>query len=270
MVRVVSKDLDIAKIADSGQCFRLLSEGGGRWTLYALGRSLAVEAREDGADFLCSREEFDAVWRDYFDLDTDYARFRASIPPEDRYLTEAARFGRGIRILRQDPWETLVTFLISQRKNIPAIRRSVEALCGRCGGPSGAGRPAFPSPARVAALSADDLAACSLGYRCRYVASAAALAADGRLDLSALSALGTPALLEALTAVPGVGPKVASCVALFAYHRLEGFPRDVWINRIIDREYGGCFCPERCEGFQGVAQQYLFYYARSGAPVPAR
>lgn len=262
-MKVINADLDIQKIADSGQCFRLTGEAPGRFVLRAKGRALRLRALPCGAELDCPREEYDALWRDYFDLDTDYAAFRRAVPPEDGYLTAAADCGRGIRILRQDPWETLVTFLLSQRKNIPAIRRAVETLCVRYGDPiPGDGGCAFPAPERLAALEEADLRACSLGYRAPYVLSAARMAADGRLDFAALNAMDDDALLSALETVPGVGVKVASCAALFGFHRLRGFPRDVWINRMIDAEYGGSFPLERVAGFEGVAQQYLFYYAR--------
>lgn len=265
MVNLVQEDLDLQKIADSGQCFRLTQEAPGRFRLLAKGRALRLRALSTGAQLECTPEEYDALWRDYFDMDTDYAAFRRAVPAEDGYLTAAADCGRGIRILRQDPWETLVTFLLSQRKNISAIRRAVETLCARYGDPVPGGGAAFPAPARLAALEEADLRSCALGYRAPYVLAAARMAADGTLDFSALSALDDDALLSALQAVPGVGPKVAGCAALFGFHRLAGFPRDVWINRVIDREYGGEFPLERVAPFAGVAQQYLFYYARTQA-----
>ncbi len=264
-MKLHDEDLDIRKIADSGQCFRLTEEAPGRFRLLAKGRALRLRALPDGAELSCAPEEYDALWRDYFDMDTDYAVFRRAVPPEDGYLTAACACGRGIRILRQDPWETLVTFLISQRKNIPAIRRAVETLCARYGDPIPGGGFAFPAPARLAALEEKNLRACSLGYRAPYVLAAARMVSDGELDFAVLSAMDDSALLSALQTVPGVGPKVAGCAALFGFHRLTGFPQDVWMNRIIDGEYGGRFPRERVAGFEGVAQQYLFYYARARA-----
>lgn len=264
-MKIQNEDLNIRKIADSGQCFRLTEEAPGRFLLRAKGRALRLRALPDGAEFACSPQEYEDLWRDYFDMDTDYAAFRRSVPAEDGYLTAACSCGRGIRILRQDPWETLVTFLLSQRKNIPAIRQAVETLCARYGDPIPGGGFAFPAPARLAALAESDLRACSLGYRAPYVLAAARMAAGGALDFDALSALEDDALLAALQTVPGVGPKVAGCAALFGFHRLAGFPRDVWINRVIDGEYGGTFPLEQVAGFEGVAQQYIFYYARAQA-----
>jgi N-glycosylase/DNA lyase len=184
------------------------------------------------------------------------------------FLNRACDYGRGIRMLRQDPWEMLITFILSQRKNIPAIRHCVEALCSCYGEPIGsAGEPlfAFPSAERLAAQDERCLLDCSLGYRAKYVSAAARLVASGALDLSALAALSDDALMDALLAVPGVGEKVANCVLLFGYHRLGRFPRDVWINRIVENEYDGEFPLERYPGIAGALQQYMFYYARSEA-----
>ena len=132
-------------------------------------------------------------------------------------------------------WEMLVTFIISQRKNIPAIRACVEALCVRYG--ENLGREyAFPTPAALSGAGEEGLRTCALGYRAGYVLAAARLVQTGALDLEALASLGDGELLEALTAVPGVGVKVASCVSLFGYHRIAAFPRDVWINRVVHGE----------------------------------
>jgi N-glycosylase/DNA lyase len=262
MVNLRSPDLDMEKISESGQCFRLIPTAPQHYRLIARGRVLHIRALCGGAALNCTRPEFDAVWRDYFDLDTDYAAFRAAVPAEDAYLSAAVRAGQGIRILRQDPWEMLVTFLISQRKNIPAIRRCVEALCSRCGQPLEGGVYAFPTPEALSGLEDDALCACSLGYRTGYVRTAARRAAAGALD--GLEALDDEELRRRLLVFPGVGPKVADCILLFGYHRLGGFPRDVWINRVVDEVYGGRFPLERYAGFEGVIQQYLFFYARSG------
>ncbi len=265
MVTVRLPCFDLRQIAESGQCFRLTSAGE-EWRLVALGRFLRLKQEGDRVRFYCSQEEFDRVWKQYFDLDTDYPSFVSAPPPSDGYLCRAAGYGCGIRILRQDPWETLVTFLISQRKSIPAIRGAVEALCGRYGKPIRRGKGAyraFPSPQALARCSREDLAACSLGYRVPYVLDAAQRVSRGSPDLSALSGLDDESLLAALTEIRGVGPKVAACTALFGYHRLGLFPRDVWINRVLEEQYRGDLDLSRYRGFAGVIQQYLFYYARS-------
>lgn len=258
---ISKQEFDLEKIADSGQCFRLNQLEPGRFRLTAWDRCVELTKRADAWLLDCPAEEFNALWRGYFDLDADYAAFRSAVPKKDAYLTAATEFGSGIRILRQDPWEMLVTFIISQRKNIPAIRACVETLCTRYGENLGP-EYAFPPPEALSMAGEEGLQSCALGYRARYVLAAARLVQTGRLNLETLAFLGDGELLEALTAVPGVGVKVANCVSLFGYHRIAAFPRDVWINRVVREHYRGRFPLYRYKGFAGVMQQYLFYYAR--------
>lgn len=174
--------------------------------------------------------------------------------------------GAGIRILRQDAWEMLVTFIISQRKNIPAIQACVETLCTRYGAPllqpGGNVLYAFPTAQALAAAGEQALRDCALGYRAPYVLAAAQAVAAGALDLAALETLPDARLLEALMQQHGVGIKVANCVALFAYGRMECAPVDVWIQRVIDQHYAGQN-PFPAYGNAGILQQWMFYFARS-------
>ncbi len=256
--------LNLSAIADSGQCFRWRKREDG-YVIPALGRVLRIRETPGGAlELDCPEEEYALLWRAYFDLDTDYGAMAAVLPKEDGYLRAAAEYGRGIRILRQDPWETLVTFLISQRKNIPAIRQAVEKLCLTVGrvieedeeGPI----YAFPFPAELKRLGEEGLRACGLGYRAPYVLRAAEVFSD--TDLNGFRGLTDEALLQALRALYGVGPKIAQCVMLFGFHRLNAFPVDVWIQRVADRRYPGGLRPERFSPFAGVMQQYMYAYER--------
>ena len=268
MMIIQNPDFNIRKIAESGQCFRLKPVPSGGYVLVARGRVLHLTDTPEGAALDCSQAEFDAVWRDYFDLATGYAAIRAQVDPGDAFLKRACDYGTGIRMLRQAPWEMLVSFIISQRKNIPAIQYCIEALCSRYGAPiESAGERffAFPSAQTLAALDESHFLACSLGYRAKYVLAAARMVAAGTLNLDAIASCSDEALYTALLAVPGVGEKVANCVMLFGYHRLARFPRDVWINRIEEREYAGAFPTERYPDSAGALQQYIFYYARSTA-----
>ena len=268
MMIIQNLDFNIRKIAESGQCFRLKPTQAGGYVLVAFGKVLRLADTPEGVALDCSQAEFDAVWRDYFDIASDYAAIRAEADPEDAFLQRACDYGAGIRMLRQEPWEMLVSFIISQRKNIPAIQYCIEALCSRYGEPiESAGERffAFPSAQKLAALDESHFLACSLGYRAKYVLAAARMVASGTLNLSAIASCSDEALYAALLAVPGVGEKVANCVMLFGYHRLARFPRDVWINRIEEREYGGAFPTERYPDTAGALQQYIFYYARSTA-----
>ena len=270
MIEYDISSLDIKKIADSGQTFRMVCD---------LERSLKAGSdvyRCIAADKVCfagngkityrsaeeDSPENDAFWKNYFDLDTDYDAFTDAIDPDDIYLTEAAEFGRGIRILRQDPWEMLITFIISQRRSIPSIKTCVESLCRKWGRPAGDGLFAFPTPEELACASLEELACCSLGYRTEYVHLAAQGVCSGSIDLSAMEKMPDAELFDSLTSLRGVGPKVANCVSLFGFYRIGAFPIDVWIDRVLKEHYPGGFPFGRYEGFAGVMQQYMFFAAR--------
>jgi N-glycosylase/DNA lyase len=195
-------------------------------------------------------------------METDYEALIDSIDPDDVYLTAAAEFGRGIRILKQNPWEMLITFIISQRRSIPSIKTCVEALCRRWGRPIGDGLYAFPTPEELACASICELSGCSLGYRAEYVYLAAQGVGSGEVDLSAMEKMPDAELFAALTALRGVGPKVANCVSLFGFYRTGAFPIDVWIDRVLKEHYPDGFPMDRYEGFAGVMQQYMFFAAR--------
>lgn len=257
----LTDDFDARKIAASGQCFRWYPQSDGSCRIFAHDRTAVLTQPDpDTLTLDCTPEEFDGFWRDYFDFSTNYAAIRADIDPEDAHLTRAAANGLGIRILRQDPFEMLITFLLSQRKSIPAIQKAVEALCRAAGspiGPSGGGLFAFPTPAQLAALDDDTLAACGLGYRLPYIR-----AAQDPDFLTGLAGLPDAQLRESLLSLHGVGPKIAQCVMLFGFHRLDAFPLDVWMNRVLEAHYPNGFPLSRYAPYNGVLQQYLFYDAR--------
>ena len=230
-------------------------------------------------------EEFHAVWEPYFDLQTDYEVYRSTALSDDYFLKKAIRYGSGIRVLRQDPWEMLISFIISQRRSVPAIRTAVRKLSERFGREIHVGKTvrrqfgieenqrffAFPAPKALAKAPSEELAACGLGYRTDYVKAAARAVQSCEMDLSAFSELSDEELLSELMRLPGVGIKVASCTALFGYHRLRVAPVDVWMQRILDADYaqfGGKF-PQEYTACAGVLQQYLFHYARRTKSVEA-
>jgi len=264
LIQISQENFDIAAIADSGQCFRINRTRPGIWHAVAGRECLTIETPGDGSTrLLCSEERYQNFWHPYFDLSEDYGRFLRAVPASDGYLTQAVYNGGGIRILRQDPWEVLISFIISQRKNIPAIKQSVELLSRRYGEPLGEGVNAFPAPEALAGVPEEALLACSLGYRAKYVRSVARAVADGKAELEAFRSLDDDALLASLMQLYGVGIKVAHCVMLFGYHRMAAFPRDVWINRVLQAQYPDGFPLKRYDGFAGVIQQYMFYYART-------
>ena len=257
------ESLDIRKIADSGQTFRMSFDEERSLPDAEVFRCIAGDkvCFAGGGRVWCPEED-DAFWKEYFDMDTSYESFIDAIDPEDVYLTSAAEYGRGIRILRQDPWEMLITFIISQRRSIPSIKTCVEALCTRFGKELDGGLYAFPTPEELAAVPLEELSCCSLGYRTEYVYLAAKGVADGSVDLEAMKGLSDAELLAALMALRGVGPKVANCVSLFGFYRIGAFPIDFWIDRVLKEHYPGGFPMERYRGYAGVMQQYMFYAAR--------
>lgn len=259
-----AEELSLGKTFECGQCFRWTAEADGAYLGVAGGRAARVWEAEGGV-FADAPEADRAFWEAYFDLDTDYETARRSMAG-DAYLSACAAFGRGIRILRQDPWEALCSFIISQCNNIPRIRSIVSALCARWGAPIGyAGRTfyAFPPPEALAGLSDGDLTPLRMGYRAPYVLAAARAVTSGALALDALAAAPGDEARAALRALPGVGEKVASCAALFGLHRLDAFPVDVWVRRAMSAHLPD-FDAAACGPCAGYVQQCIFYYARSG------
>lgn len=269
MVIIFEDDLDLAKIAESGQCFRWTADEDGAFRIIHGAKSLyALDMGLGRFRFECDQEAFDATWQDYLDLSEDYRAIRARIDPEtDPFLWRAAKHEQGIRILRQDAWETLVSFIISQNRNIPAIRRSIELLCEIAGNErmDSRNRPyyAFPSPEDIYNLDESALKQCALGYRCKYVHAAAKAVLEGSIDFEALKEADESEAISSLTKLYGVGVKVASCVSLFGLHHLNTFPIDVWIGKVLKNEYPEGFPFEQYNPYNGVYQQYLFAYYRA-------
>jgi N-glycosylase/DNA lyase len=267
---------DMHKIADSGQAFRIREIDKTHTELIAFGRYLQVADLEDGSfAFSCSEKEFKDIWERYFDLDRDYNAVAASIDPDDNYLKDAAAFSSGIRILKQDIFETVISYIISQRRSIPSITTSVERISALCGKSIPAPKlkapfvkpleeeyHAFPSPSELASLSLEKIEGTGVGYRAPYIIQAATGFDGGMLDPDSLTMLDDEALYRALTAMFGVGTKVANCVMLFAFARTSRFPIDVWIQRIVDRYYGGSFDCSKYPETAGIMQQFMFYYER--------
>ncbi len=188
---------------------------------------------------------------------------------QDPFLWKAAEYEKGIRILRQDPWEMLITFIISQNRNIPAIRSSVELLSTMCGDRRidrrGMEYHVFPRPSQIVAISNEGLSDCRLGYRCQYVRAAAEAVSDGTINLDHLKQANDTATMRALTGLFGVGPKVASCVSLFGLHHTDAFPVDVWMKRILAEQYPNGYPYERYSPYNGIYQQYMFAFYRHHA-----
>ena len=301
--------LDLKQIAESGQCFRmnpldrdrLPQEADYGYRIISRGKLLDIWQKGQELTFDCAGEDLD-FWLDYFDIAADYQDMINSVAPGNTYLAEAAQAGKGIRILKQDPWEMIRTFVISQQKTIPKIRQLVEALCTSYGAPvssslingamvnhdpinaapgggiHGKGPEAFaaktntgqrlfsfPSPKELSRASLDELKDLKLGYRA--------------LDLALLDTMDYGTALGYLTGFYGIGKKVANCVCLFGLHHIGAFPVDTWIEKILMAQYYDkrkyrrtpktCLCDTIVKdvfgqygGCAGVMQQYIFYYER--------
>lgn len=277
MFRIEYPYLDMKKIADSGQIFRF-NVYDDEFSLVAGDKLLFIKEDKNGYILSCSEKEFNEFWLDYFDLRLDYGDFEKNIPETDIFLKDAAKYSYGIRILNQDKWEMLISFIISQRKSIPAIKSSIEKLAKVYGKKIDMKIPefiknidadtefyTFPAPKELANADIEALNACSLGYRSPYIEASAKAVYRKDIDLNAIDSLDDEELLKALMSLKGVGIKVANCVALFGYHRIAAFPIDVWIKRMIDEHYDGEFPLELYKGYAGVIQQYIFYYGRESA-----
>lgn len=264
--------LSLADTLDCGQCFRWETEDGRTFRGCHNGHFLTVSqpilgAPQDESEIFfhqTTREEFEAVWRPFFDLDTDYHAMQ-QVFRNDPTLSLACDYAGGIRILRQEPWEALCSFIISQNNNIPRIKGIIGRLCEQYGRQTENGYT-FPRPEGIAALSLDDLAPLRAGFRAKYILDAAQKVAGGEIDLAAVASMPIDEARKVLQTIRGVGPKVAECALLFGFYRREAFPIDTWIKKVLSMYYPGGF-PDFAVPDGGVAQQYLFHYIRNH-PLP--
>ena len=240
MFTVEIDHMNLHQIANSGQCFRWQQINDNTYKIPAFGKELTIS--QDGNTFIlsCDENEWNSLWRNYFDLDTNYNEIENIImESNDDFLKAAYEFGSGIRILRQDLWEVIISFIISQNNNIPRIKKSIEKLCDETDG-------RFPDWEELMSM---DLSNKGLGYRDKYIVVACAW-------WTGVASINKESLMK----VKGIGKKVSDCVCLFGLHKLDSFPIDTHIQKIIDREYNGKL-PEWAESkYAGLFQQYIFYY----------
>lgn len=265
---VESKNFNLKQIAESGQCFRMNQIEEDKYGLVAYGRYIELkQITSNRVDIDCSQEDYDEIWYDYFDMGYDYGKvYKKLVNGDDEFLVKAAEYGRGIRILQQEPFEILISFIISQNKNIPAIKSSIEALSKMFAKEIKQGPLTyypFPSPEELSKASLEELKEAKLGYRDKYIHNAANLVASGRLDLEKLKKMDHELAYKELNNIFGVGPKVANCISLYGLHHLDRAPVDLWIKRVIEEIYDNDFDWNKYQGYAGVVQQYMFYFMRS-------
>lgn len=255
---------DLPQTLDCGQAFRWrpLPEKEGAWQGVARGHALTLWESESQIHFSCTQEEFDTIWRPYFDLDADYEEKRAALSAISPVLAQAAAYAPGIRLLRQEPWEALCSFIISQNNNISRIKGILHRLCLGWGEAiPGSGLRAFPTPQALAEETPETLAPLRAGFRAKYLVDAAQKVASGEVDLQEIPTAPLSSAREQLQKIKGVGPKVAECALLYGFHRTECFPMDVWMKRAMETLLPG-FSPADFGENAGLAQQYIFHYSR--------
>lgn len=267
----------LRKIFDCGQCFRFETSerrdpwGDELWEGVAFGKYIAFSQPDETClrIFHATSEEYQQIWRSFLALDTDYAEIEQRLlaaKGKNALPIEALEAGRGIRILRQDPWETLCSFILSQNNNIPRIKKIIASLCRIAGEPIAGGYYRFPSAKKICHLGIDGLEPIRAGFRSAYLLDAAQKVTQGIVNLESLYQMPLDQAVESLENIRGVGKKVAMCTLLFGFQRLDAFPVDVWVKRVLEKYYSDGLDWSAFGGYAGVAQQFLFYYERWGVP----
>lgn len=253
--------LDIALSCDCGQAFRWSIKEDGKVHGIVKNKAVDIIQSENGILFLnTTEEELKTLWWAYFDLERDYEGILDSF--DDKHLKKALREFYGIRILKQNEWEALCSFIISQNNNIPRIKGIIERLCTSFGDRINNEEYSFPSYEKIAELTEEDLAPLRAGFRNKYIIDAARKLKSGEVDIEKVKALPLDEAREELMKIKGVGKKVADCTLLYGFGRMEAFPVDVWVKRITEELYPDGL-PECIRGSEGIAQQYLFHWRRN-------
>ena len=256
---VYEPDLDLDETLDCGQAFRWKKIHSDYISTYEgafLNDYLRISQTGKGSFIFHDTDENDFIskWIDYFDFETDYSELKRCFS-EDDTLAKACSFAGGIRLLRQDSWECLISFIISQNNNIPRIKGIIDRLCEHYNG-------IFPDADTLSEETADSLGYLRSGFRAKYIADAADKVHTGITKLDEIAKMPIDDARTELKKIKGVGPKVAECVLLFGMYRTDAFPKDVWIKRVLSEYYPKGF-PEFAAEKAGIAQQYLFHYIRN-------
>lgn len=251
-----------------GQCFRWRKDDDGVFRGVVQNHAVKMYYTDENTIFVESSNPDLVYWSRYLSFSTDYNDVEKTFE-NDENLKKCMEIGRGIRILHQDLWETIVSFIISANNNIPRIQGIIERLCQLFGEEinfDGGVYYGFPSPEVLSKLTLSDLAPIKAGFRDKYILDAAKKVVSGEVDLEKIKIMDDASAKRELMKIKGVGNKVADCILLFALSRYKTFPKDVWIKRIMKDDYGvlekdiDSFAIEKFGNYAGIAQQYLFYY----------
>lgn len=268
------RDFEPVHVFECGQCFRWLKEENGSYTGVAKGKVVNVSYSDGTLEIINSTlDDFNSIWYEYFDLGRDYSRIKQLLAKDD-VMKSAIEFGHGIRILKQDIWETLISFIISANNRIPMIMKVVASISNMYGEElifNGKKYFSFPDIKKLGQASLEELSVCKGGFRCKYIVKTTSLLNDESIEIQGLNKLNTDDARNLLIKFPGVGNKVADCTLLYSGTKQNVFPTDVWVKRVMEelyfkreasfkeiQEFASSYFGE----LSGFAQQYLFYYAR--------
>lgn len=262
-------DFNAYRIFDCGQSFRF-DINDGVIDGVAMGKRIKITQEGDTVSIIgADLDDYENIWQKYLDLDEDYGEINKDILENfGKYndtIERAMSASSGIRILRQDRWEALCSFIISQNNNIPRIKKIISDMSRALGEEfTSMGKKcyAFPTPEAILAAGEDKLKELKMGFRARYVTDAARRVISGETDLFKVDGMSFEEGERYLCEICGVGKKVADCTLLYGYHKTEAFPIDVWIRRVLDKYYPDGIELSRLGNYAGIAQQYLFFYER--------
>lgn len=270
------KNFNIKQILECGQCFRWEKVGELNYIGVANGRVIEVIQEDDKVTILNTNEEdFNNIWLDYFDLKRDYSEIKAGLA-HDEILGKSVEYGYGIRLLNQEHFELLISFIISARNSIPSIMKTIKKISEKWGTPieyKGNTYYTFPTPEQLKDATEEEIKETGASFRSKYIVDTIAKVNENSydFDLERISKLNTDECHVALQNFKGVGSKVADCIMLFSMRKYSAFPVDVWVKRAMIFFYGAedaslnkirIFARDKFGELAGFAQQYLFYYAR--------
>ena len=268
------KNFELDHIFECGQCFRWKKQDDGSYIGIIKQGVIKIEKNNDCAQ-ICAEllGDEESICKEYFDLETDYSNIQTILCENDENMKKAVEYGQGIRILNQDMWEMLISFIISAANNIPRISKTIENLSKKYGQKvefDGEIFYLFPSPEELSKASIEDLRKLNLGFRDKYVHAATQKVVSGEIDLNNIMKMSLREAKKELMKIPGVGAKVADCILLFSMKKKEAFPVDTWIKKVMNELYLDStnitkineYATQKFGMYAGIAQQYLFYYKR--------
>lgn len=273
------ESFDPEHIFECGQAFRWDREEDGSYTVVAHGRVINVDSFDKNVIIKnTDNEDFEKIWKNYFDLESDYLKIQSTFNDDD-IMKKAIKYGRGIRVLNQEPFETMISFMVSANNRIPQIKKSIGLISKyygkKIGEINGIEYFSFPTPEALANAKPEDLREyCRVGFRDERIVKTSKLIWDGTYDINSFINMSREEVKKNLIELPGIGPKIADCILLFAFKKKDSFPVDVWIKRVMETLYFGKevnknlvseLGREKFGKYAGVAQQYLFYYGRENA-----